>query len=447
MKRRLSAQTNEHLLSGGWLWSIRVPASVALAISIYLVWASWTGDPLPGCGPNSGCDAVLHSRWSYWLGIPVSLGAAAMYVGTIILTVLLGRGRPVADYRRYWACLRAVALTVLGAAAWFVSLQAFAVKTFCPYCMAAHACGSVMALAILLFRPSAERLREELPKNAERAVARGGFGWPSAAAATVLAGLVTGQLVHQPATFAVQPMRGTGMEKVAKSVSAERPAMAAPEGATTTGAGSGGTSKPPAGPFLQLHNGAFELDLSAVPLIGKPDAPCVMVSLFDYTCSHCRAAHPVLLETYRALSNQVAIVSLPVPLDCTCNWLLKKPIPAQTNACAYARIGLAVWRADRRQMLAFDDWLFSFPHPPSTNAAWEHAAGLVGTNALVEALKDPWIEDQIRQDIRIHHTNYVLYAKSSLPQLIIGKGLLAGAVQKPQVLIRFVCTQYGLPVP
>lgn len=420
-------------------------AAAALAITIYLVWASSSGDPLPGCGPNSGCDTVLHTRWAYWLGIPVSLGAAAAYVGTIVITVLLGQSRSVATHRRCWASLRTVALIVLGSAAWFVYLQAFVVRAFCPYCMTAHGCGTVMALVILWVRPSSESLRGGLSQSREPAPAWGRFGWPLATAAVVLAGLVIGQLVHQPATFALQPMSGAAVAKVTQSP-AEPPA-AASGAATTTNAAMEATGKPPAGPFLRLHNGAFELDLSTVPLIGRPDAPYVMVSLFDYTCSHCRAEHPVLLETYRALSNQVAIVSLPVPLDCACNWLMKKPIPAQINACTYARIGLAVWRAERRQMQAFDDWLFSFPTPPSTNAAWEHAAGLVGTNALLKALQDPWIEDLIRQDIRLHHTNYVLYAKGSLPQLMIGRGLLAGAIHQAQVLTRFVCTQFNLPIP
>jgi hypothetical protein len=50
-----------------------------------------------------------------------------------------------------------------------------------------------------------------------------------------------------------------------------------------------------------------------VPVIGSPQARHVLISLFDYTRSHCRAAHAIT-ETTR-VGNQLAIVSLPVLLD------------------------------------------------------------------------------------------------------------------------------------
>ena len=50
----------------GLLRAIRLFALAAMAISAYLAWISYTGGKPVGCGPESGCDKVLQSRWAYW---------------------------------------------------------------------------------------------------------------------------------------------------------------------------------------------------------------------------------------------------------------------------------------------------------------------------------------------------------------------------------------------
>jgi hypothetical protein len=184
-----------------------------------------------------------------------------------------------------------------------------------------------------------------------------------------------------------------------------------------------------------------------VPLLGAEDAPQTIVSLFDYTCSHCRQLHRPLMEAYRSLSNRLAIVSLPVPLDPLCNPLTKRPVPEQTNGCTYARLGLAVWRASRPRLEAFDDWMFSFPHPPSTNEVRARAESLVGVENLAKALADPWIEDLIRTNISLYHTNYLVYRKSRLPQLIIGTNLVVGVARGPEDIYRLLSGQPGFVAP
>ncbi len=115
----------------------------AAGISLYLLWLSLSGRTAAGCSAEAGCGSVLGSRWSQVLGVPVSLGAVAVYAAMLIASVWTHRkiGR--------WV-LAAAAAAVLGAATWFIVLQAFVLGELCVYCMAAHALGLAAAAAVLL---------------------------------------------------------------------------------------------------------------------------------------------------------------------------------------------------------------------------------------------------------------------------------------------------------
>src|SRR5262245_16456248 len=124
-----------------------------MGVSAYLAWLSLTGGQAVGCGPDSGCDQVLHSRWAYWFGLPVSMLALAVYSLILGASFRLSAETPDALRQKTWAWLIPSAMVVLGAALWFVGLQAIVVKAFCPFCMAAHACGSLAALMLLVKAP------------------------------------------------------------------------------------------------------------------------------------------------------------------------------------------------------------------------------------------------------------------------------------------------------
>ena len=66
-------------LRAGVLMTVRLLFVAAMGISAYLAWLSLTGGQAVGCGPDSGCDQVLHSRWAYWFGLPVSMLALGIY--------------------------------------------------------------------------------------------------------------------------------------------------------------------------------------------------------------------------------------------------------------------------------------------------------------------------------------------------------------------------------
>src|SRR6266498_36161 len=192
--------------SPGLLYAIRFLTLVAMAMSAYLAWVTLSGGAVAGCGPDSGCDKVLHSRWAYWLGVPVSLGALAVYALILRLSVRLGRGTTPVVQRKAWSRLVPCALLVAGAAIWFVGLQVFVVQAVCPYCMVAHISGSLAALLLLLGAPLRPAPEKPWELDEQIFLTTRVFKRVALIALAGLAGLVFGQLAHQPRTYRVKSL-------------------------------------------------------------------------------------------------------------------------------------------------------------------------------------------------------------------------------------------------
>jgi uncharacterized membrane protein len=90
-----------------------------------------------GCGGEGGCSNVLGSQWSQWFLIPVSAVSACFYLGVIVLTYKLSK-----------SILTMAAFLLIMAAAWFMGLQVFVIKSFCPWCFTTHLIGLLTAGAI-----------------------------------------------------------------------------------------------------------------------------------------------------------------------------------------------------------------------------------------------------------------------------------------------------------
>jgi hypothetical protein len=236
-------------------------------------------------------------------------------------------------------------------------------------------------------------------------------------AAIGLVVMVTGQLVHQPKTFVASPIvTSIKTNVVAKPVRE-----------------------------FEVYGGRFRFKLEEVPLLGRADAPNIMVSLFDYSCHQCRDMHHPILEAFQRFSNDLAIVNLPMPLDGKCNPVMKRTPPAHTNACELARLGLTVWRADRKRAAAFDDWMFASPQPRLPADAERYARQLVGNEAFDKAAADPWVAAQLSQDISLFETAAREFHKGYMPQVIIGTNLFSGTFSQAQ-LYRVLSNQFGLTI-
>ena len=129
---------------------ITVLALVALGVSGYLTWVTWQADSVAGCTAESSfdCDSVLASRWSKWLGLPVSL------LGMMTYAAIVGLVWPAASRPNSLpvTALLAASLLAAGAASWFVGLQVIQLQSFCLYCLTAHCCGLLTCVfALLMF--------------------------------------------------------------------------------------------------------------------------------------------------------------------------------------------------------------------------------------------------------------------------------------------------------
>lgn len=433
------------------LVAIRLLVVVAMSISAYLAYGAMTGDRVVGCGPDSGCDQVLTSKWAYWLNIPVSVFALMTYSVMLGASFRLSLKRDAKVQRVTWAWLVGGAMVVFGAAAWFVGIQAFVLKSFCAYCMTAHACGALASILIFVNAPL--RGSDAKPWELEKLVfiAPRVFRRIAAVAVVLLAVLIYGQVKFERKTMVLKPALGTTNsvalvtnaipEPPKPVVAATNPPTPAPVTVSTP------TNSSPAAPavakrMLPIYGGRFELDVTDLPIIGSPTNQHVIVSLFDYTCHHCRSMHPLLTEAQRMFSNQLAIVSLPMPLDPLCNPTMRRANPSHTNACALAKLSLAVWRADRTKHHEFDEWIMTGEKAPSLADAEAKAAGLVGDPALRQSMLDPWVNSQLQTDIAIYEVAYRA-GRGQMPQLIVGMNVALGSYSKTE-LIQLLVDNLGL---
>jgi hypothetical protein len=326
----------------------------------------------------------------------VSLPALLLYVAVLAATWIQSR----------WAdlFLTAAGGALVCAALYFTGLQLFVIGAVCKFCMTAHACGFI-AGALLLVRS----VRIGAPGIAPRALG------PALAGLVLVALMGVGQGLGKEPSFAVDASSGLAERKAPR--------------------------------MLQLHDGLFQLNLNETPLHGSPEAPIVMVHLFDYTCPHCRQLYPVLKRASQELGSQLAIASLLAPLATNCNHYMKRRIDAHTNACELAYTGLAVWRSDPARLEEFEDWIFGSPKPPLPETARIEAMKLVGTNRFEEASKDPWLREHVSRNLDLYATNFYRFKKSVLPQLMIGTNIVSGNPRAVDELYKLLSDQYTLQLP
>ncbi len=411
-----SLKHNPQPSSPPWLLLAQLLALGALSVSFFLLWGSLTGDKLPGCGEQSGCGTVMRSRWAYIFGLPVSLPAIVMYLGTLVALRLQfsSQSSPIRHRARQFLIFAAAA--ILGAALWFIALQLLVIHAICPFCMVAHSCGGLLGV-ILLSKVTFSAAPGSVP---ELKPAWGGLIIAGFAATALLAG---GQAIHQPKTYVVDSTSPSGTAT----------------NAATTAPGPAASQPPPVQEHrvMRLYGDEFALDLDEVPMMGNTQASRIGVQLFDYSCHYCRQLHGILKAACRQWSNDLAIVSLPMPMDGKCNPHIRRQLPDHTNACEYARIGLAVWRAQRQKLPEYEDWFFAPLRPPAPAEAQAEAMRLVGSNALAKAMADPWVENQLRFNISIYATNRLRYKKTNLPQLVLGTNLVTGVISSNELAFMY----------
>lgn len=406
--------------------------------SAYLAWISISNGSNFGCAPGLGCDKVLQSRWAYWLGFPVSAPAFFVYLALLALALFARKRNSPDDERGIWAGIIVLCIVVVCSALWFVGLQVFVIKAFCKICMGIHACGFTAAVLCLKSIPHAADIDTPMwsTGSGKRGVPRKGLFSLILIGMVGVSILIGGQIV-------IQTPRNQVTSLSVKKVAAKKPTLPSVAGKTNTIPASPATRVIVPG-ILSLYNEQFLIKLDEVPLIGSVNASNVIVYLFDYTCHHCRSLHAILLSAQAQYSNSLGIVSIPMPMSTNCNHLIPSEFNSSSNACDYARLGLAVWRADRGMHRKFDDWVFAPDAPEPVDKVKEYAIQLVGAEKLEAALADPWVEAQIQTDCRLHQANWNATGRPAMPQLILGNAISLGPLNSVEHLSVLLNRYVGL---
>jgi hypothetical protein len=375
----------------------------------------------------------LQSRWAYWLELPVSLPALVVYLAFLGTTVLLQKKPAPDDERGSWAALIVLSVIVAGAALWFIGLQVFVIGAFCKFCLTAHACGLAAALLCIKNIPltSHPDVRMWAGGSTQRGIPR------PAILSLVILGLA-GVVVLAAGQLLVQKQRNV-VKVIITRAGGDSSKGAAP--ASFGKANSSPAAKPPppspsahlAGPrLLSLYSNTFSLRLDELPVLGSPASTNVIVYVFDYTCHYCRSLHPILVEAQRQLSNQLAIVCLPMPISTNCNPFMPTNTISHSGACDYAKLGLAVWHSAPAAFPAFDNWMFRNAQPAPLEQAQAYAEKLVGRDKLAAALTTSWVQDQLMLDCRLHATNWAASGNPLMPQLVMGDAISSGPLNSVQ---------------
>ena len=306
------------------------------------------------------------------------MGAAALlaYAAALACTFLAGPAQSAGLRRIAWHGLIAVAASVTLAAVWFIGLQLLVLKAICAWCMAEHAVGLV--LAGLIFR------RWRFERMLSGGAAEDGVGPAAGGAPRGATGIVLG---------AAAVMAIAGVQIFLNQSGAAVARLPAGENADTG-----------PGPERQVAvlDGDLILSVRELPHLGNPDAPHVLVLLFDYCCPHCRATHGFLAEGLERYPEQFAVVLLPMPLDADCNPTVIETDPRFAEACDLAALALAVWQVAPESFPAFDAWLFEPERPRSLSDARARAESLADSQALQGALADPQIAERIAADVEAY---------------------------------------------
>ena len=396
--------------------------TLALALSAYLGWHYLVGGSVIGCGGGSPCDQVLNSRWSAVGGVlPVSGLAAGAYLAMLVASLFIGPATAAPVRRLAWGAMLVLVGAAAGSAVWFTIVQKWVIGAFCPYCMATHITGLLLA-ALVIWRAT-----RQCDVSNRRCGRR-----PQAVVETSRPdGATIWRRVARPIGLALVGLALAGI-LAACQVALPPPAVYR-----------GGESQANL-PALDPH---------AVPLVGSPDAPYVVTLLFDYKCPHCQQLHFMLDEAIRRYDGKLAFALCPAPLNTECNPYVPRDVDEFKDSCELAKIGLAVWVAKREAFPAFDGWMFSFEsgdrwHPRSLDAARAKAVELVGQAKFDAARADPWIDRvfaDLHSDLRPAPSRAA--TANGVPKLVFGSRWVIPQPNDADDLISILQDSLAMPSP
>ncbi len=379
-----------------WRWILTGLSSLALALSAYLGWHYLVGGSVIGCAGGSGCDQVLNSRWSTIGGVlPVSGLAVGAYLAMLVASFFIGPATATRVRLLAWGAMLIIVGAAAGSGVWFTIVQKWVIGAFCPYCMATHITGLLLAV-LVIWRASIQFDDDSTDVT-----------------------LTNPAPPDIRATVPVQDVSPAASRRIIVLLTAIGLALAGILAACQVV-----ITVPPVYLGGESQDNLTAIDPHAVPLVGSPDAPYVVTLLFDYTCPHCQRMHFMLDETIRRYGGKLAFALCPAPLDSQCNPYITKDVDEFKDSCELVKIGLAVWVAQREAFPAFERWMFTFEsgdrwRQRSLDDAMTKAVELVGRAKFDAAWADPWIDRHMQASIRIY-SQTIQSGHGGVPKLVFG---------------------------
>jgi hypothetical protein len=343
--------------------------------------------------------------------LPVSGLAAGTYLAMLVASFFIGPATAAPDQRLAWGAMLVLVGAAAGSAVWFTIVQKWVIGAFCPYCMATHITGVLLASLVVWRAP--RQFDGDVTGVAPMDRAPISVGTKPAIGLTLAGLALAGILAASQVAFSPPPIYRGG----------------------------------------ESQNNRPAIDPHAVPLIGSPDAEYVVTLLFDYRCPHCQDLHSMLDEAIRRYDGKLAFALCPAPLNNQCNPYISHEVAEFKDSCELAKVGLAVWVGQREAYAAFDRWMFA-PEPGqpwqarSLEAARAKAVELVGHAKFDAARADPWIDRFMQTSIRIFgDTIQSDQSGSAVPKLVFGSRWVTPQPRDANELVLILHDSLGVPGP
>lgn len=168
------------------------------------------------------------------------------------------------------------------------------------------------------------------------------------------------------------------------------------------------------------------------PIVGKPDAELIFVELFDYTCPHCQRTHLAIERARQKYGDRLAVLTLPVPMDRQCNPTVQSTNPKHAEACALAKLAIAVWTVAPNHFADFHHYLFTTQ--PRYQQALDKASQMIGSQKLQQAMQSKIPGDYISKHVAL----YQKAGSGTIPKLMFPETTIVGAIESETALASLI---------
>ena len=178
----------------------------------------------------------------------------------------------------------------------------------------------------------------------------------------------------------------------------------------------------------------FRLNAAHWPIIGKPTARYIMVEMFDYTCTHCRNTHKTIKAACQKYGDDLAVITLAVPLNPSCNNAITNSGSHNADSCELARLAIAVWRVKPEAYSGFHSWLFDAGRNRTAREARQQAEQLVGKVALDKELASKTPSAYIARHVEL----YKKVGSGAVPKMLFPTRIMTCEVNSVAALSGYI---------